>query len=760
MSDILGGLCGPCGQVLNLHWPDKQRHLGIYIAFIGDYEPIIDQLQPGQCYLCSIIMSHHTRFMAKESYNTNEGAVDLYDISFDVLEPPEPSYWNLMVQLCYKAQRPLGSRQKLSESFMVPMIPCEDEDEVQRLMSTRTLSNATINPDSMKFLQSKFFDCCQHHGRCDQPAFDTYNQMPRRLLRIQNETHETLLLVDSSSLPTGIAYFTLSHCWGDVQPLTLTASSESELRSGIPVGKLPKSFRDAVEITQLLGVSYIWIDSLCIFQDDLDDWEAEAAAMPAVYSNALCNIAATAAKNSSIGLSCERFSMAEKPFPVETQWFQRPDSLTLSSWLKNWWKKRTRSTSQSWLKERHPKVGNRFVLVRNQWMDDVEYGTLNSRAWVMQERFLSRRIVHFTSSQIFWECVEGVSSEIFPQGHPPHRYLEGADSQIFKKKITEYKSSLNGIVGRETSKSDVFEGSEQRSCSYDPSEDEETIEEVSTQQKKTMEDIAKDRLLVENSTTDADGVQVKWASIYKAWQYYLFTYSKSGLSMERDKLVALAGVSQSLSQLLQDVSVAGLLRSRLLEELLWFRSTIFRLQQAPFAHHWRAPTWSWARANFGIVPSNWLRHLSCLNRRARAVVEDIDVDGYPSGQLKHATIRLRGRLLRVRNTRTRQLTHNSDSDSTGQPWSFSFYKDDCDPFDHVGEDCSIEGPLVCMALVECCCVQERGNDAVYLLEGLVLEPSQSNPGHYERVGIVKLLDKEVELYNKFEETTQQTLSII
>ncbi|EHK19955.1 uncharacterized protein TRIVIDRAFT_155817 [Trichoderma virens Gv29-8] len=51
----------------------------------------------------------------------------------------------------------------------------------------------------------------------------------------------------------------------------------------IPWNKLPKSFREAMQITRRLGVEYIWINSLCIIQDDSRDWEHEAAIMGKIY---------------------------------------------------------------------------------------------------------------------------------------------------------------------------------------------------------------------------------------------------------------------------------------------------------------------------------------------------------------------------------------------------------------------------------------------------------------------------------------------
>jgi len=43
---------------------------------------------------------------------------------------------------------------------------------------------------------------------------------------------------------------------------------------------------------------------------------------------------------------------------------------------------------------------------------------LNQRAWVVQERLLSKRTVHFTSTQVFQECNESTACEAFPKALP------------------------------------------------------------------------------------------------------------------------------------------------------------------------------------------------------------------------------------------------------------------------------------------------------------------------------------------------------
>ncbi|KAH8654616.1 heterokaryon incompatibility, partial [Tricladium varicosporioides] len=87
-------------------------------------------------------------------------------------------------------------------------------------------------------------------------------------------------------------YLTLSHCWGGGNNFKLQAGNLKHLKSEIPLDQLPRTFRDAMVITKVLGYRYLWIDSLCIIQDSEEDWAQEAGRMAQVYGNAILNLAA------------------------------------------------------------------------------------------------------------------------------------------------------------------------------------------------------------------------------------------------------------------------------------------------------------------------------------------------------------------------------------------------------------------------------------------------------------------------------------
>lgn len=74
--------------------------------------------------------------------------------------------------------------------------------------------------------------------------------------------------------------------------MTKAATIEKRMQS-IPLKRLPRNLRDAIEVTRSLSIPFIWIDALCISQDDRPDWERELQSMVQVYSRAIITIAAS-----------------------------------------------------------------------------------------------------------------------------------------------------------------------------------------------------------------------------------------------------------------------------------------------------------------------------------------------------------------------------------------------------------------------------------------------------------------------------------
>ncbi|XP_014554914.1 hypothetical protein COCVIDRAFT_82223, partial [Bipolaris victoriae FI3] len=128
--------------------------------------------------------------------------------------------------------------------------------------------------------------CGEKHPRCS-PLGD--RPLPTRVIDVGGKDSSRVRLVVSHGRFD--RYIALSHCWGLREPITTTKDNfDRHVKEGIEIDDLPQTFRDAVEVVRALGFQYLWIDSLCIVQQDCEDWQREAAQMPEVYANAAVTI--------------------------------------------------------------------------------------------------------------------------------------------------------------------------------------------------------------------------------------------------------------------------------------------------------------------------------------------------------------------------------------------------------------------------------------------------------------------------------------
>ncbi|KAI0443967.1 heterokaryon incompatibility protein-domain-containing protein [Xylaria telfairii] len=216
-------------------------------------------------------------------------------------------------------------------------------------------------------------DCRSNHRECNAPAPAIQANLPTRVLGIDRVRLTGRLQLLHTKNVTG-EYIALSHSWGGNQPAKTVKSNLVARCAGFPLSELPPTFRDAIAVATELGIRYIWIDSLCIVQDDPEDWKREAAMMGDVYLNSYLTIAATRASNSEAG-------------------FLGPRSLT-----------RTVKLPWTLLGPHSPTTESIYACQRRSFANDVDDGPLNRRAWVLQERVLSPRTLHFTEHQVYWEC--------------------------------------------------------------------------------------------------------------------------------------------------------------------------------------------------------------------------------------------------------------------------------------------------------------------------------------------------------------------
>ncbi|KAL4723729.1 hypothetical protein ACLX1H_009373 [Fusarium chlamydosporum] len=232
-------------------------------------------------------------------------------------------------------------------------------------------------------------------------------QLPTRLLYCQPSLDPgftpTVKLVDTTNLDPSTRYVALTHRWGTVQPLMLLKVLRDSFHESIPFASIPPTFRDAIKLANDIGIEYIWIDSLCIIQDSKDDWQAEAARMASVYSQAYVTIAATAAKDSAAGLK-EPTSMLRHPCEITPSWTGFENEIP---------------------------SGPLRIIIRSAFCDEVLSRPLFRRGWTFQEWILSPKTIHVARDQLWWTSATNMKS----QGYAANETCEGFDFDVDRKYV-------------------------------------------------------------------------------------------------------------------------------------------------------------------------------------------------------------------------------------------------------------------------------------------------------------------------------------
>lgn len=249
-----------------------------------------------------------------------------------------------------------------SEDLSQQVFKHNDISTAMRFMNDSPLSN-----DSMQIISGWMQNCQNTHSHC-QPL--RRRELPSRLLRI---SENKVFLEEFSPNHGYLPYTILSYCWGAATSMQTTTTNVVRHQSGLKVKSLPLTLRHAIQVTKRLGYEYIWVDALCIIQDSSTDWDAEYVRMGEYYQNAVVTISALDAYSSAEGfLRTRKFANVTPLSPKADLWVRPRMSL---------------------------------------WADVFRTAALNTRGWALQERLLSMRIIHFTNTEIFWECLSCCARE-------------------------------------------------------------------------------------------------------------------------------------------------------------------------------------------------------------------------------------------------------------------------------------------------------------------------------------------------------------
>jgi len=200
---------------------------------------------------------------------------------------------------------------------------------------------------------------------------------PKRLIKIGGNDKSIGHLC---SPPHLVKFAALSYRWGHGKDSETTKENVNDRFKALRTLEFPKTLQDAIQVTRGLDLEYIWIDRICIVQDDEAEWATEASLMADIYANAHIVLSATATEDPKDGFLLKRKA------PRVIRYAQ-------------------------------PGQGDRAVCARQVAPHDCRRKAqkhsypLFQRGWCMQERFLARRIIHFLPDEVLFECEQGRECE-------------------------------------------------------------------------------------------------------------------------------------------------------------------------------------------------------------------------------------------------------------------------------------------------------------------------------------------------------------
>lgn len=243
---------------------------------------------------------------------------------------------------------------------------------------------------------------------------------------------ENLLLIDVRrkclvEMPGTIRYCALSYVWGQLLD-TLETRQENigllkqngSLASTNHNSVLPETIRDAVRLVQCLGQRYLWVDRLCIIQNDDENKRLNIMRMDSIYSNAYLTIIAADGPNANYGL------------PGMVDGF------------------RPRSGKQHIINFPRGTLVSEIFDRKGPYGGNV--GTIYHRGWAFQERCLSPRTLVFSQNSIHWRCQVSLWDEDvrgIPEGvEYSHRepvmvlpFIQWPDMRMWAQLVRDYNTT-------------------------------------------------------------------------------------------------------------------------------------------------------------------------------------------------------------------------------------------------------------------------------------------------------------------------------
>jgi hypothetical protein len=416
------------------------------------------------------------------------------------------------------------------------------------------------NRDKRFSLMKSWLESCVHdHLGCRTSVSgdvidDFASPLPTRVLRISS--NRSPYLYETTTDEKG-SYAALSYCWGSndnaAPPLMTTRENIESFRKSINLIDIPQTIQDAIAVAIALGFKYLWVDSFCIIQRDRKDWEKAAGRMAQVYQNATLTIAVLVARESAEGFL---------QYPLR-EWAVRLPFFDLDG------------DGKSPGNQLGEFVIRRDAIIRRHdtspYVDQIECSRWASRAWTLQEDFLSRRTLFFGYRNAFFECQANMQFE----GCRWTEFLTSPNRRSYIRKSLEAERSLVGFVHN-------FHPDHFLSRLADPSRRSgQVLEKLEEQFFKVTK--------LDKSNAVENVMQWSVPSL-------MHDYTRRAMTNPTDRLIAFHGMAEVIAKYTRQKYKAGIFSGRLPKNLFW-RPTNFRSAESNALN---LPSWSWASVDGDI----------------------------------------------------------------------------------------------------------------------------------------------------------------
>jgi hypothetical protein len=284
-------------------------------------------------------------------------------------------------------------------------------------------SNYIIDHEWTSTLKSWIHHCISCHRECT-----------KRELASVFPSSANILLIDTGRLclvkaRTSYRYIALSYVWGQVPQFpTTSVNLESLLQpnSLLPVWhKLPRTIREAIDLTDRIGERFLWVDSLCIVQDDASLKHHQLQLMAEIYNSATATFIACAGSHANISL-----------VPLKCRHISLQKGLL------------RRATRRNPAQIRRPLDPKRIL-------DTITTSCHSGRGWTYQERLLSRRCLYFLEDRVIFQCRADIFShdgevsvpeEVDPI-YPFHKTYDDTVRSAVQEKYDDQMKEINRLRG-------------------------------------------------------------------------------------------------------------------------------------------------------------------------------------------------------------------------------------------------------------------------------------------------------------------------